>query len=145
MRVVFGRLRLPGCEPKRLPEKAETGAIMNRTTLAVAATLILTNTLFAGLVDCGGEGMRKCEWTDFEWAQGARGCEPDLTGQSGVCVNSTRRTLAKDLGWLGWAQYQQRYVIGADLPLNWTTHVGAHNAFSNARQGFGTYAGQNQY
>lgn len=105
--------------------------------------------------DCGGLGQRRCQIDDAEYwamqdlAMPFTGCEIDLEPDSlnplkARCRDRVRLTLPKVKGWLAWATAQQRYIIGADQPVNWVTHVGSHNAYSNANQGFVSPATKNQ-
>jgi hypothetical protein len=105
--------------------------------------------------DCGGLGQRRCQVDDAEYwamqdlAMPFTGCEFDLEPDNpnplkARCRDRIRFTRPKLSGWLAWATAQQRYIIGADQPINWVTHVGSHNAYSNANQGFVSIATKNQ-
>lgn len=106
--------------------------------------------------DCGGLRQRKCTIADAEtYAMDGvgipfKGCEYDLQPdtlnlfRTAHCINFKRFTRSKLTNWVAWANAQQRYIIGRDEPINWITHVGAHNAYSNAAQGYTSPATQNQ-
>lgn len=121
---------------------------MTRQT-ALSALLFATLLPAQHTIDCGGEGMRTCTWKDWEaynmtyWYRTS--CEPDLKERNGLCVNDTRRQLGTPYTWKHWALNQQLQVIGANEPVNFLQWPGAHNAYSNAQQGFKLFLTQNHH
>jgi Divergent InlB B-repeat domain len=101
--------------------------------------------------DCGQENERACSPADKEfWQTDSLACEYDLKLKThffhdDTCINSQRWTLDKDYSWAAWALSEQRYDIGAKLGINFITHLGTHNSYSNYRQGFVNILSADQY
>jgi hypothetical protein len=129
-------------------------AMRKATRLSVRLAILLCWTaIISGQVlpDCGGEDQHACHPFDKEfWQTTSLVCEYDLQLKAhlfhqGTCVDRERRTLDRDYSWLGWALSEQRYNIGADLGINYGTHLGTHNSFSDYQQGFGSKFSVNQW
>ena len=108
-------------------------------------TGLFEGTAFASVTDpnCGGLNQRACTLFDAEfWSNNSAFCDFGLKsnkgvltalsgGAAGTCINDNRQTVPKDNSWTGWALSEQRYNIQKDLPINFVTHLGTHNSFSN--------------
>ncbi len=120
---------------------------MNRQVVILTAILTLP-VAAQHAIDCGAEGMRSCNWKDWEtynmsyWTK--KSCDADLKEVNGVCVDDKRRQLGKPYTWTNWAIKQQLQAIGAREPVNYLQWPGAHNAYSNKAQGFTDFFYQNQ-
>lgn len=89
--------------------------------------------------DCGGEGEEPCTIvTEFWWTNGNFGCDRGLTEWQGECINGVgelgRYNGAMDDysgSWTAWATGNQRNNLAMDEPINWVSHVSAHNGYNN--------------
>jgi hypothetical protein len=93
------------------------------------------------LPDCGFRDGRPCNPLDNEFYAGGTlvGCDRGLKVDTrnfwktsdDICKSGTRDQLTKDSDWVRWAMGQQMMNIARNEPINWFSHITAHNAYNN--------------
>lgn len=101
----------------------------------------LASTAGQSLPDCGFRNSRPCHPFDDEfYTQGLivgcdRGLVVDIRNlwktSDDICANATRVQIDKEYDWVRWAMAQQMLSISQNEPINWYTHITAHNSYNN--------------
>src|SRR5215831_8412443 len=98
------------------------------------------------LPSCGFRNTRPCHPFDSEFYRDGTivGCDRGLVINTrnfwkisdDICDNAFRDQISKDSDWVRWAMAQQMMNIAKNEPVNWYTHITAHNVYNNAADAY---------